>query len=170
MNIEERLWDYIDGLSDKEEQAVIEKLIQSNIEWKDKYAELLDAHQLMMNHIELDEPSMRFTQNVMEEISRLHIAPATRNYINKNIIWGIGTFFLFMIIAVLGYGLSQVQWNSGTGTTQLPVDIPQVNWNIILNNTYTNIFIMVNVVLGLALLDMYLRNKKEKDRERASKA
>ncbi len=159
MNIQERLWDYIDGLSSKEEKAEIEELIETNLEWRKTYAELLDAHQLMQHHLELEEPSLRFTQNVMEEIAKLHIAPATKNYINKNIIWGIGAFFLFMLIATLGYGLSQVNWSAG-GDTQLPVDISQVDFSKIYNNTYTNIFIMINTVLGLVLLDMYLRNKK----------
>jgi hypothetical protein len=165
MNIEERLWDYIDGLSSKEEKAQIEVLIESNLEWKKAYAELLDAHQLMQNHIELDQPSMRFTQNVMEEISRLHIAPATKNYINKNIIWGVAGFFIFMIIATVGYGLSQISWGTGS-ETQLPSQLSKVDFTKVYNNTYTNIFIMVNTVLGLALLDMYLRNKSKKHQEK----
>ncbi len=92
-NIEETLWNYIDGTLSADELSFVEQLLQSNAEWKAKHAELLDVHQLMQNHMELDHPSMRFTQNVMEEISKLYIVPATKNYINKNIIWGIGIFF-----------------------------------------------------------------------------
>ena len=73
-SIEERLWDYIDGLTPAEEKSAIEQLIDSNIEWRNKYHELLDVHQLMSKSLELDEPSMRFTQNVMEDIAKLHIA------------------------------------------------------------------------------------------------
>src|SRR6478672_1234887 len=116
MNIEERLWDYIDGLASADEKSFVEELIESNSEWKAKYAELLDTHQLMQNHLELDAPSMRFTQNVMEEIARLQIAPATKNYINSKIIWGIGIFFLTLLIGVMGYGLSQINWSSAGDT------------------------------------------------------
>src|SRR5690349_8004057 len=84
--MEARLWAYIDGLS--EEASLIEKLVAENREWKEKYAELLDVHQLM-GATELEEPSLRFTKNVMEEIARYQIAPATKEYINKKIIWGI---------------------------------------------------------------------------------
>ena len=160
MNMEERLWDYIDGLSSTEEKTFVEQLIESNSEWKAKYAELLDTHQLMQNHLELDAPSMRFTQNVMEEIARLQIAPATKNYINSKIIWGIGIFFITLLIGVIGYGLSQINWSSG-GDTNLPVDLSKVNWDKMFNNTYTNAFIMINTVLGLMLLDMYLGKKKQ---------
>ena len=160
MNMEERLWDYIDGLSSTEEKSFVEQLIESNSEWRAKYAELLDAHQLLHNHLELDAPSMRFTQNVMEEIARLQIAPATKNYINSKIIWGIGIFFLTLLIGVIGYGLSQINWSSG-GDTNLPVDLTKVNWDKMFNNTYTNAFIMINTVLGLMLIDMYLGKKKQ---------
>jgi hypothetical protein len=158
--MEERLWDYIDGLSSTDEKSFVEQLIESNSEWKAKYAELLDTHQLMQNHLELDAPSMRFTQNVMEEIARLQIAPATKNYINSKIIWGIGIFFLTLLIGVIGYGLSQINWSSG-GDTNLPVDFTKVNWDKMFNNTYTNAFIMINTVLGLMLIDMYLGKKKQ---------
>jgi len=160
MNMEERLWDYIDGLSSTDEKSFIEQLITENAHWKAKYEELLDTHQLMKNHLELDAPSMRFTQNVMEEIARLQITPATKNYINSKIIWGIGIFFLTLLTGMIGYGLSQINWTSG-GDTNLPVDLTKVNWNVMFNNTYTNVFIMINIVLGLILLDMYLNKKKQ---------
>ncbi|HSB92727.1 MAG TPA: hypothetical protein VLC28_06395, partial [Flavitalea sp.] len=158
--MEERLWDYIDGIATADEKSFIEQLIESNSEWKAKYADLLDTHQLMQNHLELDAPSMRFTQNVMEEIARLQIAPATKNYINSKIIWGIGIFFLTLLIGVVGYGLSQINWTAG-GDTNLPVELTKVNWDKMFNNTYTNAFIMINTVLGLMLIDMYLGKKKQ---------
>jgi len=90
--MEERLWDYIDGLSSPDEKSAIAALIAANLEWQRKYKELLDVHQLM-GSTELDAPSMRFTRNVMDKIARLQVAPATKNYINKNIIRSIGVFF-----------------------------------------------------------------------------
>ena len=158
--MEERLWDYIDGLSSAQEKLFIDEMIAANLEWKQKYHELLEVHQLMQNHLELDEPSMRFTQNVMEEIAKYHIAPATKSYINKKIVWGIGAFFLTMIIGMIIYGLGQINWNAGSGSTNLPVDFSKVDYSKIYNNSFTNVFIMVNVVLGLMLLDMYLNKKK----------
>ena len=109
-NIEQQLWSYIDGLSTTDERSAIQKMIETNLEWKNKYQELIEMHQLV-NATELEYPSMRFTKNVMEKIAMLHIAPATKNYINKKIIWGITGFFLTLIVAFLIYGFAQVDWN-----------------------------------------------------------
>jgi hypothetical protein len=170
-SIEERLWDYIDGHALPEEKSAIEQLIESNIEWRNKYHELLDVHQLMSNSLELDEPSMRFTQNVMEDIAKYHIAPAAQSYINKRIIRGIFAFFLLTIAGFLIYGLGQVNWSSGGGSTTLPFnvnpsDINKVDFSKFFNNTYTSIFVMINAVLGLVLLDMYLGKKKKQLQEK----
>ena len=109
-HIEEQLWSYIDGFSSEEERSAIEKLLQSNVEWKSKYHELLDAHQLIKS-AELEQPSMRFTKNVMEQIAKYQIAPATKTYINNKIIWSIGVFFITMIVGFLIYGFGQINWN-----------------------------------------------------------
>ena len=167
-NIEQRLWAYIDGISSNEERTSIEKMLQSNLEWKNKYHELMDIHQLV-NTTELDHPSMRFTKNVMEEIAKLHIAPATKNYINKKIIWGIAGFFFTLIAVFLIYGFSQVEWTSGTDS-KYSIDfsrLSQVDYSKIFNNNFVNGFMMMNVLLGLVLLDRVLANKRKKFQKQA---
>jgi len=164
--METRLWDYIDGTSSAEERSFVEQLIASHQEWKAKYSELLEVHQLVSGHLELDEPSLRFSRNVMEEIGRYQIAPAAKNYINKKIIWGITIFFLTTIVGFLVYGFGQINWSSGTGESRIPFDISQIEWGKFFNNTYTNIFLMVNTVLGLMMLDMFLNKKKKQLREK----
>ena len=47
IQMEERLWDYIDGLSSPAEKSAVETLIAQNIEWLRKYKELLNIHQTM---------------------------------------------------------------------------------------------------------------------------
>ena len=91
-NIEARLWEFIDGHSSVEEKTVIERLLQTDAEWKAKYSELVEVNEMLQSS-ELEAPSMRFTKNVMEEIAKMHIAPATKSYINKRIIWGIVFFY-----------------------------------------------------------------------------
>src|SRR5689334_17416891 len=102
-SMEMKLWEYIDGFSNEAERSVIEKLVSENAEWKAKYHELLEVHDTL-NLVELDAPSLRFTKNVMEEIARYQIAPATKTYINSKIVWGIGVFFIAMIVGFLIYG------------------------------------------------------------------
>jgi hypothetical protein len=160
--MEERLWNYIDGASDADEKSAIEQLLDSHVEWRAKYKELLDVHQLL-HTTELDEPSMRFSRNVMEEIARLQIAPATKSYINKKIIYGIGAFFLVMIVGFLVYGFSQIDWSANSNSNSIiPINFDKVNYRVFFNNTYVNMFMMLNVVLGLMFLDRYLSNKKKK--------
>ncbi|PZR25981.1 MAG: hypothetical protein DI535_16245 [Citrobacter freundii] len=166
LNMEERLWEYIDGMSTPAEMTVIEQLIQSDAAWRAKYGELLEAHSLLLSS-ELEEPSMRFTKNVMEEIALLQIAPAAKTYINKKIIWGIAIFFITMIAGFLIYGIGQVKWSSGTGDSKIPVDFSQIDLSPMFSNTFINAFMMMNVVLGLFLLDRYLSNKRKKVQKEA---
>lgn len=163
-NMEDRLWDFIDGTCTEADKSFIQQLVETNLEWKAKYNELLEVHQLMKHSLELDEPSLRFRQNVMEEIARYQIAPATRTYINKNIVRGIAAFFIIMVVGFIISGFAQVNWASGSDTF-LP-DLGKIEWNKFFSSTYTNIFLMVNIILGLILLDMYLNKKKKQFSEK----
>ena len=164
-NIEQQLWAYIDGISSNEERSSIEKMLQSNLEWKNKYQELSEIHQLM-NTADLEHPSMRFTKNVMEKIAQSHIAPATKNYINKRIIWGIGIFFITLLVGFLIYGFSQINWDA-KGDNTIMDNVNKINFNKFFNNTWVNAFMMINVVLGLFLLDNYFSNKRKAFRKEA---
>ncbi|MGK2864037.1 MAG: hypothetical protein ACSLE0_19050 [Chitinophagaceae bacterium] len=160
---ENRLWNYIDGLSSQEEKTVIEHLLETDLDWKAKYSELLDIQQLLQSS-ELEAPSLRFTKNVMEEIAKLHIAPATKNYINKRVIWGIGFFFITLIVGFLVYAFGQVDW-SAQGDARMPVDFARVDYSKIFSNNLVNVFLMINVILGLFLVDRYLANKRKQFRD-----
>lgn len=157
---EARLWEYIDGSCELSERSAIERLIAENAAWKEKYEELLQLHQLI-GQTELEQPSLRFTKNVMEEIARYQIAPAAKSYINNKIIYGIGIFFLTLIAGFLVYGLSQVDWSAGSGNAG-SIDFTKVDYSKVFNNSFVNIFMMINVVLGLMLLDRYLSSKRKK--------
>ena len=158
---EVRLWEYIDGLSNFEEQTAIEKQLGENAAWKAKYQELLETHQ-SLQLIELDHPSMRFTRNVMEEISRTQIAPATKKYINNRIIGGIGLFFLLMLAGLIVYGIGQINWAEASDSKKaLGIDLNKVDYSKMFDNTFVNVFMMLNVVLGLTLLDRVLNNKRK---------
>ena len=163
--MEMRLWEYIDGFTQGEEKMLIEQLIREQADWKAKYAELLQVHQ-SIDLVELEEPSMRFTRNVMEEIAKFHIAPATKSYINNKVVWGIGIFFITLIIGFVGYGIAQIDWTAASDSNSaVGVDFSQIDYSRMFNNNFVNVFMMLNVVLGLLLLDRYLtsKNKKLKD-------
>jgi hypothetical protein len=164
VNIEERLWDYIDGACSAEEHLFIEQLIASNAEWKAKYQELLELQDLLSHRLELDEPSLRFTQNIMEAIGKHQIAPAAKTYINKRIVWGIAGFFICCITGFLIAGIARMNWHTESTDNSLinfnKLNLDKIDIGHLFNNTYTIIFMMINVVLGLVVLDLYLRRRK----------
>ena len=165
-DMEQQLWNYIDGFVSPEEKSSIERQLESNLEWKNKYHELLQTSQLLKSS-ELEHPSLRFTKNVMDAIAKYQIAPAAKNYINNKIIWGIGAFFILMIAGFLVYGFGQMEWTSGT-ESKYKVDLPKIDFNQFFSNTWVNAFMMINIVIGLALLDRILANKRKQFRERNS--
>lgn len=162
-NIEERLWNFIDGTISANEKTVIEDLLQTNAAWKTKYNELLQVNELLKSS-ELEAPSLRFSKNVMEEIAKLHIGPATKSYINNKIIWGLGFFFIAMFVGFIIYGFSQMNFSSGQESS-LSKNLDKIDFSKFFNNTWVNAFMMINVVLGLFLFDAYLTNKRKEFRK-----
>jgi len=162
-NMEEILWNFIDGSISTDERSVIEKLLETDAAWKAKYHELLEVNELLKSS-ELETPSMRFSKNVMEEISRLHVAPAARSYINKKIIWGIAFFFIVVMIGFLAYGFGQMDWNSGSDSS-ISKNLSKIDLSKFFSNTWVNVFMMINVVLGLFLLDNYFTSKRKEFRK-----
>lgn len=162
--METRLWAYIDGLSNEQERSFVAKLIQENQEWNNKYHELLDVHQLIQQNMELDEPSMRFTQNVMDVIASEQIAPAASSYIKKSVIRSIAAFFLISIGALLVYTLAKLDWaaaGKSVSTTQLPnMDVSKFMSPVLFNS-----MAIVTVVLALALIDTAIRRKQKRNRK-----
>ena len=70
-----------------------------------------------------------------------------------------------MIAGMLVYGLGQINWtDTGASSDLLKKYNPgNINFSKFFNNTYTTIFMMINVVMGLMLLDMWLGKKKNED-------
>jgi hypothetical protein len=160
--MEKLIWEYIDGHTSPVEKERITRHIAEDPDWQIKYEELKRIYVLLQQE-ELEMPSLRFTKNVMEEIAQFHVAPATKNYINKNVIRGITAFFLIMIGGLFVYFVGQLHWvNNPTGSL-LPayhLNANKLNWGKLLNNTYVNIFIGINVILGLILIDKFMQGKK----------
>lgn len=163
-NIEERLWNYIDGTAAADEKSMIEKLLENDAEWKAKYNELFQVNE-MLKSSELEAPSLRFSKNVMEEIAKLHIAPATRTYINNKIIWGIGFFFIALIVGFLIYGFGQMNFTGNGEESAISKNLNKIDFSKFFSNTWVNAFMMINIILGLLLLDNYFTNKRKEFRK-----
>ncbi len=156
--IEMQLWDYIDGICSIDDMPRISILIERDPAWKAKYAELSALHTSIGSSLELEQPSMRFTQNVMDVVAATHVAPASKKYINKGIIRGIAALFIGMLTTALGYAIAHVDNN-----TTSKIALPKLNLGGISNifNSGTMLMIIaVNIVIGLVFLDSLLRRKR----------
>ena len=158
LEMEAQLWAYIDGLADTGERSAIERLLAENAAWRAKYAELLETH-VLLQEAELEEPPLRFTRNVMEAIAAEQVVPAARQYLNRRVIGGIAAFFGLLIAAVLIYAL--FQGSRGTDTTGLP----RFDISFAFDNQYVNIFLMINILLGLFLLERVLSARRRERME-----
>jgi hypothetical protein len=162
--MEKRIWEFIDGHCSEEEKGVIRQQLADNPVWRSKFDELMTVHNLLRQEA-LEMPSMRFTKNVMEEITRFQVAPATKNYINKNVIRGISAFFLIMIGGLFIYFLGEIHWSGNSTGTLLPaynLGASKLNWGKMLNNSYVTIFMGISAILGLILIDKYLQTRKNR--------
>src|SRR5262245_4488375 len=97
MNMEDRLWDYIDGICPAEERSAIDGLLKTDEAWRKKYNELFSFHQQLQS-IELDEPSMGFKNRVMEQVLASPHPSSLKTKVNKRIINGIGGFLILIIL------------------------------------------------------------------------
>ena len=165
-NIEERVWDFVNGILPAKERDQVQELINTDSQWRKIHEEIISFESLVKK-TELEEPSMRFSKNVMDEIAKLKIAPATKTYINPRIIYSIAAFFVLMIGTVIWYFVSQSEFSAGSGST-----LPQVNteglitgWKKYLSPTVINFFFLADAVIALMLADRYFSKKKRELRE-----
>lgn len=152
--IEEKLWNYIDGFCTTEEQKAIQLLISQDENYRKKYEELL-AFRQNLSLIELEEPSMGFSFKVMENIRAEYAQQPLKSHVNKRIIWGIAAFFICTIVLLLGYIFANVNWINAAAVKTLEIKMPSVN--SYLSPVVIKGFLFFDVILGLFFLDHYFR-------------
>ncbi|MCC8409502.1 hypothetical protein LJ707_11215 [Mucilaginibacter sp. UR6-1] len=157
-SIEEKLWNYIDGTCTPAEQAAIALLIEHDEVYRRKYGELLALNAEFTN-IELDEPPMAFTYNVLEQIRAEQALKPLKANIDNRIIKGIAAFFILTISALVIYSILMVNWSAGNIEWKMPqLNLPKVSG--LLSSGVIKGFLFFDVVLGLYLFDHLLRRKK----------
>jgi len=158
-SMEEKLWNYIDGSCTPEEQKAIAQLIEQDEVYRRKYEELLQLS-AEFSAIELDEPPMAFTYNVMEAIRTENAQQPLKAAINKRIIKGIGFFFVFTISAILIFVLASIHWSAGAAAVDVRVSPSLVQTlKKMVSGPAMQVFLFFDVVLALYLFDGYLRKR-----------
>jgi len=156
--IEEKLWNYIDGSCTAVDQQAIALLIAQDEVYRNKYDELLQLN-AEFTAMDLDEPPMAFTYNVMETIRAEHASQPLKAAIDKRIIRGICFFFVFTISVILIYALASIHWSAGSTSTHNVNTSVLPDLKHLLSGPIMNGFLFFDVVLGLYLFDGYLRKK-----------
>lgn len=153
MSIEEQIWDYIDGNLDSGQKAAIGHKIATDATYQSVYQELFAVHQ-QMETIELEEPSMSFTRNVMEQV-KLEIQPVSlKTKIDHKIILGIASFFILALVSVLVYAVSNVQFTVAKWT------LPTLNIEPFITPFSIRIFLFIDLLIGLICIDSIFRKKR----------
>ena len=159
-SIEEILWNYIDGNCSPDEQRIVSTLIAEDESYRIKYKELLALNNNLAA-MELDEPPMAFTYNVMEAIRAEHALVPLKATVNKRIIMAITLFFSVTILAILVFLLINLRLPAHVlpDNSSLNFKIPDINSGK--EKMVVQGFIFFDVVLGLYLLDGFLRRKAD---------
>lgn len=109
------------------------------------------AYKNVMDALEPEQPSMRFTKNVMDAIEGMEVAPVGKRYVNPLVVKGI----VAMLILCMFVSLYVVFTNAGSlpeYTNQLPIhELPQ-NFSLYL--------LGINIVLLMILAERWLSSKR----------
>ncbi len=159
-NIEEKLWNYIDGNCTPAEQKTIIELLESDENYRLKYQELLKLNDEFA-HIELDEPPMAFTYHVMEAVRAEHASQPLKSTVNKRIINAIAIFFIASITLMLVFTFSNINLSEVSKPVTVPADFKMPALSNYLTRPIIQGFVFFDVVLALFLFDAYLRRKKQ---------
>jgi len=154
-SVEEQLWDYIDGTCTADEQQATRLLIDTDTVYANKYQELLQLNQ-EFSAVEPDEPSMAFTYNVMGAIRAEQAQKPLKTHINPYIIAGIAAFFIIMILA----GVATIFSGANSPVSSTPANtLTLPEFKNYFSRPVLNTFLFFDTLLGLFLLDTFLRRK-----------
>lgn len=154
--IEEQLWNYIDGNCTAEESNAIAVKIATDAQFAQLYAELMEVN-ATLHTMELDEPSMSFTRNVMEQV-KVELKPvALKTKVDNRIIYAIGAFFVSSLLFIFGYAIATSNVSFDFSLLKFDMDFAATK---LVNPTALKIFLFVDVILALIYLDSYIRKDK----------
>jgi anti-sigma factor RsiW len=153
-NVDDRLLDYLDGRLSDNEKLMIENLVQTDADVKQRFTELQETES-GLRHLPLEYPAKNFTESVM---SRLDDYPARAAFpLRNNILLLLGVVLSIGIGAwLLALGVFD-QTQTTFQLMQLPLvqeyireSLPPVT---IHGKVLLNVILLVNLALALLILD-----------------
>jgi hypothetical protein len=136
---EEQIWEVIDGMASPEVLLQHKQLMQTDAAYKIHF-EQYTTLQAQLLTLDLDVPSMRFTQNVLD-----NVLPLTKGAYKKD----RAPFFFLIAMVVMAVISSLIL---GLGNFNLPVNTEGVVTNLS-NPIFMNVFILLATVLLFLIVD-----------------
>lgn len=149
---EEQMWDIIDDVASPEIKAQHEALLQNDNAYKSTFDTLM-LLQTQLLQLDLEQPSMRFTQNVIEKVA----AP-------KKATIKPDKAFPLLIIFLLGLCIVTILWVlifNGNTSTQPIAFLPNLSLSEKLSTILSSplvmpIFVVINAGLALMAVDKWI--------------
>jgi hypothetical protein len=157
-NLEQLIWNYLDGIASFEERNHLEQLLKSDVEFIALFEEIKSIH-IQISTLELDEPSMSFGRNLMEKIQLEHSPVPQKSLFGKWLFNGIALFFISAILFVLGILFFKIEWSQSPETAWFEFTMPQFALD---NSSYgflINLFIFVDIIVVLYFFDVFFSKK-----------
>jgi hypothetical protein len=151
--IEEQLWSYIDNSCNEAEHERMETNIATDAVWKSTYQKLLSIHH-QLQAVTLEQPSMRFTKNTMEQLADLKIAPKINYTVNSNIIKAALAVSIMLLVAFFAYIIIAADWTTPAATHDF---LDKIKVSTVMYSTLFTI-----VILLLVLIDTSLHRNRQK--------
>ncbi len=153
--IESEIWDYLDGNLNEHEELLIKQLIENNAQYRLLF-EKLEGLNTSLQQLELEEQSMGFHRNVMNQIALEHVPGSFKSLIDKRIIYTITAFFIITIGGLLLYLFTTISWSSMSDAPGLVI-VPPIDYSALSNSNFIKAFLSVDIILVMLLIDGLLR-------------
>lgn len=164
INNEERdflLWRFLNKDVTPEESLSVQKLLDEDNDWKNALQEIQKTEE-QFSLLETESPSMRFSKNIMESIAAEPIAKPIKSYINTRLIKAIVYSFVIVIVGILTYTFTQLEWTNTTEKSK-PIQLPKVNidWGFTNVGSWFYLFFAIVIVCIFVLVDRFIQSKRQ---------
>lgn len=154
--IEMLFWEVIDGHAGEAEQARAKALMDASAANRALYRELQALHKAAGN-AEQEQPSLRFSRNVMEAIARTEPARPVKKYYNPWILGALGLVFALLIGVQAVPLLKEIGKSRSTSSM-----LPSPDWSRFSDwlGAYSGYAIFLVVPVVLLLLDALIKKRR----------
>ena len=113
----------------------------------------------LLKGMELEEPSMSFTRNVMEQVKLEKLPVSLKTRVDNRIIYGIAAVFGAFIAGVIIYAIANT--TASYKLPELKMDFSEAVYKT-LTPEFLIAFLFIDVIIALVYFDSILRRKRAK--------